>query len=222
MSDGKPAFLNNELSRKTSIFGLRLWVVLGICVGSAIVIFLFFISFWFTSRRNKRISLKNKISTIPNESREIQEIRSVPTRQEQAPLKLLLPAPDPEPNPNENQRIHIEIGKGHRISYPEKGGQGSMLGNGSGEARLISEPGPVTNGPEVSHMGWGHWYTLRELEASTNGFSAENVIGEGGYGIVYYGALEDNTKVAVKNLLNNRYSMHVCNLFVLFFVHFIN
>jgi len=30
------------------------------------------------------------------------------------------------------------------------------------------------------------------------------VIGEGGYGIVYRGLLEDNTNVAVKNLLNNR------------------
>ncbi|XP_075518848.1 putative serine/threonine-protein kinase At1g01540 [Primulina tabacum] len=203
MSDGKPAFLNDELSRKTSIFGLRLWVVLGICVGAAIVIFLFFISIWFTSRRNKRTSLKNKISTIPNKSSEIQEIRSVPSRQEQAPLKLLL-APDPETHPKEDQRIHIEIGKGHRISYPENGGQGSGSGNGSGEARLLSEPGSVTNGPEVSHLGWGHWYTLRELEKSTNGFLSENVIGEGGYGIVYYGVLEDNTKVAVKNLLNNR------------------
>lgn len=53
-------------------------------------------------------------------------------------------------------------------------------------------------------MGWGHWYTLRELEDCTKGFADENVIGEGGYGIVYYGVLEDNTQVAVKNLLNNR------------------
>ncbi|KAL9994761.1 putative protein kinase-like domain superfamily [Helianthus debilis subsp. tardiflorus] len=34
-------------------------------------------------------------------------------------------------------------------------------------------------------MVWGHWYTLRELEEATNGFSDWNVIGEGGYGIVY-------------------------------------
>ncbi|CAH8273546.1 unnamed protein product [Arabidopsis lyrata] len=59
-------------------------------------------------------------------------------------------------------------------------------------------------GPEVSHLGWGRWYTLRELEAATNGLCEENVIGEGGYGIVYSGILTDGTKVAVKNLLNNR------------------
>nr|GMD95401.1 probable serine/threonine-protein kinase At1g01540 [Ipomoea batatas] len=46
--------------------------------------------------------------------------------------------------------------------------------------------------------------TLRELEIATNGFTDENVIGEGGYDIVYSGVLEDNTKVAVKNLFNNR------------------
>ncbi|VAH47800.1 unnamed protein product [Triticum turgidum subsp. durum] len=35
-------------------------------------------------------------------------------------------------------------------------------------------------------------------------FADEKVIGEGGYGIVYHGILEDGTQVAVKNLLNNR------------------
>uniref|UniRef100_A0A0D3FVZ4 non-specific serine/threonine protein kinase n=2 Tax=Oryza TaxID=4527 RepID=A0A0D3FVZ4_9ORYZ len=35
-------------------------------------------------------------------------------------------------------------------------------------------------------------------------FADEKVIGEGGYGIVYHGVLEDSTQVAVKNLLNNR------------------
>lgn len=56
----------------------------------------------------------------------------------------------------------------------------------------------------MSHLGWGHWYTLRELELATDKFAAENVIGEGGYGIVYRGILSDNSVVAVKNLLNNR------------------
>ncbi|KAK4428942.1 putative serine/threonine-protein kinase [Sesamum alatum] len=191
-------------------FGLRLWVVLGICVGAAIVIFLFLISLWFTSRRNKKTSssllLTHKNSAIPNVSREIQEI---PTRKPETNPKLLLPAPGSDPVPEadscEDQRIHIEIGKGHRIAYPEKVGPvGSGSGHGSGEARPGAEAGAAMSGPEVSHLGWGHWYTLRELEESTNGFADENVIGEGGYGIVYRGVLEDNTNVAVKNLLNNR------------------
>lgn len=99
-----------------------------------------------------------------------------------------------EESPIGYPRIHIDIGKGHRILYPEKFG---------GEARSGDQVPMVV--PQVSHLGWGHWYTLRELEVSTNGFADENVIGEGGYGIVYHGVFADNTQVAVKNLLNNRY-----------------
>ncbi|XP_073019769.1 probable serine/threonine-protein kinase At1g01540 isoform X2 [Primulina eburnea] len=194
-----------ELSARTSIFGLRLWAVLGICVGAAVVIFLFLISLWFTFRRNKKTSLLStqKNSFIPSVSREIQEIRVDQTRKPETDHKQLLPAPSsdpiPEPEPKELQRIHIEIGKEHRIAYPERIGPGSGSGNGSGETKPS-----VETGPEVSHLGWGHWYTLRELEESTDGFADENVIGEGGYGIVYSGVLEDGTRVAVKNLLNNR------------------
>lgn len=53
-------------------------------------------------------------------------------------------------------------------------------------------------------MGWGRWYSLRELEMATGGFAEGNVIGEGGYGVVYRGVLGDGSVVAVKNLLNNK------------------
>ncbi|TXG52438.1 hypothetical protein EZV62_021607 [Acer yangbiense] len=219
------SFLNDQLSKKTSIFGLRLWVVLGICVGAAIVLVLFLISLWFTSKRNssskrqrhktiiaakaKQSSLNNSNPTIPNISKEILEIRIDPD-----PKPHFNPNPDPLPEPepisveespiNGRSRIHIEMGKDHRISYPERVCGGVVSYHGSGESRSGDQAAAVVIGPEVSHLGWGHWYTLRELEVSTNGFADENVIGEGGYGIVYSGVLKDNTKVAVKNLLNNR------------------
>lgn len=53
-------------------------------------------------------------------------------------------------------------------------------------------------------MGWGRWYSLAELKLATRGFADENVIGEGGYGIVYRGILQDGSAVAVKKLLNNK------------------
>ena len=43
-------------------------------------------------------------------------------------------------------------------------------------------------------------FTLAEIERATDKFSAENVIGEGGFGRVYYGILDDGLKVAVKSL----------------------
>ncbi|KAK1427425.1 hypothetical protein QVD17_16111 [Tagetes erecta] len=218
------SFLNDELSKKTSIFGLRLWVVVGICVGAAIVILMFLISLYFTSKHNnscKKTKTLPQKPSIPNISKEIREIRVDPTRpvtqETQIPnthFKKHHPGQNPfqetdslvvhaedESGVNEYQKIQIDIGKKHRISYPEKGGGGggSSHESGSGDQQAI-----VSVQPEVSHLGWGHWYTLRELEIATNGFADENVIGEGGYGIVYCGVLADKSTVAVKNLLNNR------------------
>ncbi|KAK7344778.1 hypothetical protein VNO77_14846 [Canavalia gladiata] len=62
---------------------------------------------------------------------------------------------------------------------------------------------PLIGLPEFSHLGWGHWFTLRDLEQATNRFSTENIIGEGGYGVVYRGRLINGTEVVVKKLLNN-------------------
>lgn len=195
--------MSDQLSKTTSIFGLNLWVVVGICVGVAIVLLLFFISLWLTSRRSRTARPPhNNLSSIPTVSKEIQEIQ-IPHSQVQPE-----PFPDSNPIPEEDSligynRIHIETGKDHRISYPERYyGSSSYGSGGEGASRSGDQVASVV--PEVSHLGWGHWYTLRELKASTNEFADENVIGEGGYGIVYYGLLEDNTRVAVKNLLNNR------------------
>lgn len=208
--------MSDRLSKPTSIFGLRLWVVVGVCVGAAFVLLLFIISLWFTSKtkrsktKHKKPSLNdaainddnNNHAIIPVISKDIPEVRIHPASNPEPadPMAvtgsvierqaLLLPLE--EESPTGYNKIHVHIGKDNRICYP---GNGSGGGSGDQVAAVV---------PEVSHLGWGHWYTLRELEVSTNGFSDDKVIGEGGYGIVYYGLLEDNSKVAVKNLLNNR------------------
>ncbi|KAG0481089.1 hypothetical protein HPP92_011947 [Vanilla planifolia] len=206
--------LSDQLPKRTVIFGLHLWVVVGICVGAAFVLLLFLISLWFASRRS---SSRSKHSSIPDVSKEIQEIR-IDSSEPKPLAQMLSMAPPAESNPSsaavERQalllpredespiganKIHIEIGKDHRISYPECRSGSS---HGSGEHRSVEQVAIVV--PEVSHLGWGHWYTLRELEIATSMFDDENVIGEGGYGIVYHGVLVDSTQVAVKNLLNNR------------------
>ncbi|KAK1558870.1 hypothetical protein Q3G72_007631 [Acer saccharum] len=187
MSVYDAAFVNTQLSKKTSIFGLRLWVVIGILLGSLIVLTLFLLSLCLTSRRKKQnqqqFPSKQIATSPPIISKEIQEIVHHPA------------APVPE--------IQVDIGKiEHRVVFSDRPSSGESRGTGSACDTASFASGSV--GPEVSHLGWGRWYTLRELEAATNGLCEENVIGEGGYGIVYSGILSDGHRVAVKNLLNNR------------------
>ncbi|RZC57123.1 hypothetical protein C5167_004426 [Papaver somniferum] len=207
-SSDNTAFINTELSKSTSIFGLKLGVVIGICVGAAIVLILFLLSLciWKSPKKNSSSSSKKRkqqsyngggvgmIDPSPVVSKEIKEI-----------IKPEQQVPE----------IQIDIGKTeHRVIFSDQ--QHRPSSHASGESRStnatdsVSMSGNNAGGgsggglPEVSHLGWGHWYTLRELELATNGLADENVIGEGGYGIVYRGLLPDNTIVAVKNLLNNR------------------
>ncbi|KAM7251588.1 hypothetical protein ACFE04_023471 [Oxalis oulophora] len=83
----------------------------------------------------------------------------------------------------------------------EEGSGGDVAGD-HGDVALSLLSVEVDN--NNNNIGWGRWYSYKEIEISTRGFSEENVIGEGGYGVVYRGVLNDGTVVAVKNLLNNK------------------
>lgn len=212
---GVGGFVDTELSKKTSIFGLRLWVLLGVCVGAAIVLVLFVFSLCLSSRRRSSPALPSSASApaaaaaarikkplrlhlrdpTPPVSKDIPEI---PFHSLAAPLA---PAID----------VRVDLGKANRRAAladhfrpPAAPPSASTTGTASGET--AGTPSSTGGGgpPEVSPLGWGRWYTLRELEEATGGLAEENVIGEGGYGIVYLGKLADNTLVAIKNMLNSR------------------
>ncbi|KAK7374726.1 hypothetical protein VNO80_08163 [Phaseolus coccineus] len=69
-----------------------------------------------------------------------------------------------------------------------------VAGSGSGSDFVYSpsEPGGVSSSRS--------WFTYEELIQATNGFSAQNLLGEGGFGCVYKGLLVDGREVAVKQL----------------------
>ncbi|KAH9614224.1 hypothetical protein KSS87_008852 [Heliosperma pusillum] len=200
--------MDDQLSKTTSIFGIKLWVVIGIGVGAAIVIFLFVMSLWFISKRKRVNATTTSSSMIPVISKEIQEISvaksahanhhtTTTTNNNSNNVNRVLSNINPNP-------FRVEQG-----SDQERNSRGVENDDSPILRRIQIEqmgppPPPPVGAPEVSHLGWGRWFTLRELEAATNSFSDHNVIGEGGYGIVYYGLLQDNTQLAVKNLLNNK------------------
>ena len=50
------------------------------------------------------------------------------------------------------------------------------------------------------YTGFAKTITITELERATDRFKSQNILGEGGFGRVYCGVLEDGTKVAVNVL----------------------
>ncbi|KAJ8751765.1 hypothetical protein K2173_025946 [Erythroxylum novogranatense] len=75
-------------------------------------------------------------------------------------------------------------------AYPPVPLQGSPPG--SDIVYSPSEAGGVNNSKS--------WFTYNELAQATNGFSTQNLLGEGGFGCVYKGILADGREVAVKQL----------------------
>ncbi|RWW17363.1 hypothetical protein GW17_00018712 [Ensete ventricosum] len=212
-SGGVGGFVDTELSKKTSVFGLRLWVLLGVCVGAAIVLVLFLLSLCLSSRRRSSPALPSSASPPPAAAR----IKKPPTPHLPAPPPpppTPLPATPPHPPPTPLAPavdVRVDLGKANRRAAladhfrpPPAPPSASTTGTASGETAGTPSSAGGGGPPEVSPLGWGRWYTLRELEEATGGLAEENVIGEGGYGIVYLGKLADNNLVAIKNMLNSR------------------
>ncbi|GLT93979.1 hypothetical protein SLE2022_117430 [Rubroshorea leprosula] len=63
------------------------------------------------------------------------------------------------------------------VAFVENGGFGNL--------QVSSERGPLV-------------FTFKQLHSATGGFSKSNVVGHGGFGLVYRGVLNDGTKVAIK------------------------
>ncbi|KAI0510872.1 hypothetical protein KFK09_011482 [Dendrobium nobile] len=217
--------LNDQLSQKTDVFGFKLWVVIGIGVGVLIFCVLCILVLCFAVWSRKRFTSKYHPTTqIPIVSKEIKEVRveqvSADNFVPQDGILLTIHDKSIDMGPDKVM-VHFDLGKSkhacdgshlgslHRTDR-EAGSQSGEDGNSRtitickpSSSYPITSPSPLTGLPEFSHLGWGHWFTLRDLEIATNHFSKENVIGEGGYGIVYRGCLINGTPVAIKRLLNN-------------------
>lgn len=209
--------LNFQLSRRTRIFHLKVWVLVAIFVGVFIVIILLVLPFCRSRKRSRKSDDALPVSKIPAVSKEIKEIRvdqnsadcyarpdmDFFTPQENFGEKdsdMLLSSMKDKNAENNRHSGPLTKLKKHGVAYDsgEKRGHGERYGS-----HPIAASSPSTSFPEFSHLGWGHWFTLRDLETATQRFSKENIIGEGGYGVVYRGQLINGSPVAVKKILND-------------------
>ncbi|GAB4842949.1 hypothetical protein Ancab_012927, partial [Ancistrocladus abbreviatus] len=213
--------LSVGLSKKTPILGLKLWVIIGICVGALIVLILCILSIWVAFRRKSRRNIDQfSVSQIPNVSKDIKVDKIGPQNSHEGHDNLFLNANQKSSDrSSEKMLVHLGMSKSsdaetvsqcssiyhhertHSSCSGEEGSSGTQ--KHTSFAYGLPSASPLIGLPEISHLGWGHWFTLRDLEVATNRFSADNIIGEGGYGVVYRGRLINGAEVAVKRLLNN-------------------
>ncbi|KAJ0011332.1 hypothetical protein Pint_34638 [Pistacia integerrima] len=171
-----------KLSSKTPFLGLKLYVFVVILLTcTALLSLLICLCFCFAKNsRKQKMRVKHSSGLIPLVSKEIMEIKDL--------------------GRNRNGEKHEgKVGKEGEIVVAVEVGAKKIISEEEDSDDVSAKTSDVS-----VDIGWGRWYTLRELEIATRGFAEENVIGEGGYGIVYRGVLQDGSVVAVKNLLNNK------------------
>ncbi|KAL0714842.1 hypothetical protein Bca4012_021821 [Brassica carinata] len=213
MSSESP--LNDEMSKKISLFGLtdvKLWVLVCLVVGAFVVLVLFILYVWIAFRRKSSQKLL-PFSQIPRVAKDIRVDDRVSHHNE----NLCIAVAD-KPSDRNSGKMMSYLGRTkssdndsisqcssvhhHERGYSSHSGEEGSFGATWRQGSIVTAS-PLVGLPEISHLGWGHWFTLRDLQLATNRFAPENVIGEGGYGVVYKGTLINGNDVAVKKLLNN-------------------
>ncbi|KAG8368244.1 hypothetical protein BUALT_Bualt15G0025100 [Buddleja alternifolia] len=182
---------DSVFTAKTPILGQKLYVVIIATVVVVIGVFvLLFIFLRSRSSKRRRIAVRHGSGRLPLVCKEIGEVKKL----------------DHGKGVSEKHKsvfLIADVASGVEIESESK--KVSSISNESSTTRSESSSSALSASTDsVGNFGWGRWYNLRELETATNRFSGENVIGEGGYGIVYRGVLHDGSVVAVKNLLNNK------------------
>jgi hypothetical protein len=224
--DPDSAMASADLSSvmKRTVLGLPLWVWIAIGVVALLVAILLMICIWMASRRRTKRTMDNLRQTqIPIYSKEIpvdrvggrslaqtmheREQPSLPPQEKYANRDpgttlghMALTKSSDHDNMSQGSSV-CNVDRAGSVHSGEDGSRGLPWKPNSPAAFVSASP--LVGLPEFSHLGWGHWFTLRDLELATSRFSKENVLGEGGYGVVYRGRLVNGTEVAIKKIFNN-------------------
>ncbi|XP_051193823.1 probable serine/threonine-protein kinase At1g01540 [Lolium perenne] len=208
-------FLTSWLSHRTSVLGLRGWVLAA--AGAAVLtiaLLALTVCLCRCRRRRRRCprvapSLHHGAASRSTKHHVVHQAMAADKDVvvEEPPVRWHPPPPPFQPpieviKAEQEAPLIAAAGSGRTTSPGTATSSGG--GSGSGSARGWSSAGSDAEPREASRGGWGRRYTRREMEEATDGLAAHNVLGEGGYGVVYRGLLRDSTAVAIKNLHNNR------------------
>lgn len=189
----------NIFTSRTPILGLKLYVVIIVTVVISIAIFILIFLFLRTLRNSKRrrVCLRQSTGLLPLVSNEIPGAKSKDQSQISKVDQFGKKEKECAPILSKDVRKFVEMDSEAKKASSES--------NESSTSRSESSSAlSASTSSDGMNIGWGRWYSLKEIQIATSGFSNENVVGEGGYGIVYRGVLSDGSVVAVKNLLNNK------------------
>ncbi|XVF12547.1 hypothetical protein REPUB_Repub08aG0128000 [Reevesia pubescens] len=180
------SYLKEKLSKHTSFFGLKLWILIVAFVTLLILLAFFVISLCLICRRRRKsckvpFCLPNSIAPKSYHSTSSLNRRLLPLNISEIEMNMTMP---------ELQLMLSDRWCNHASIKT----QGSSLADLEPFAKFSSG---------LSETWTGNHFSLREVGTVTNSFAYDNLIGYGDYGVVYRGVLLDDTRVAVKRLLSN-------------------
>ncbi|VAH92510.1 unnamed protein product [Triticum turgidum subsp. durum] len=218
--------LTESLHEKTIVFGLKLWVVIGIAVGASLLGILLILVICLTIqtwiRRSRKAFKELPMTQIPSAFKDITEVRVADqfSSNDYVVHDGLLLAIENGPVESMDKDAVQLVQEDNSRHREENNLSGSLVHtdgcDGIQSVSVCEQPSvhatadsaPLDGLPEFSYLGWGHWFTLRDLDVATDHFAKDNVIGEGGYGVVYRGRLgqaEREFRVEVEAIGNVRH-----------------
>ncbi|KAL9141570.1 hypothetical protein ABFS82_14G113800 [Erythranthe guttata] len=187
MADSGSSSGDSVFTSRTPIFGQKLYVLIIATVLAVVAVFLLILMFLRNrSSKRRRVGVNHGSGLLPLVGKEIGSDQRQANEVASEKNKVFLIA---------------DVARGLDI---ESGSKESSTTRSESSSALSAASTTTTTTDGMVNFGWGRWYSLNELQTATSQFSAENVVGEGGYGIVYRGVLHDGSVVAVKHLLNNK------------------
>ncbi|KAJ8767126.1 hypothetical protein K2173_013523 [Erythroxylum novogranatense] len=192
--------LHHKLTSKTPFLSLKLYMLIAILLACLLLVCLLIflcIRLNRASRRRNRMRVKHSSGLIPVVSKEIVEIKTLDRKGDEEEDGIRVGR---NVDFVKNKEIKVCGGGGGDVEGGEK--KNDKKGGSSSDESSGGASSDVS--VETQNIGWGRWYSFKELEVATRGFTEQSVIGEGGYGVVYRGVLPDGSVVAVKDLLNNK------------------